>query len=450
MRGNPWNRVMIAGLAALIAVNSASPALGQSKAQDIQKVNAKIAAAQQYFAKAWSDIFRSKGKSFPVPRVVMYENSQKSGCGELKKDNAFFCPPDNAIYMDSAFVATLMNEAARTLRTDGDYAAIVAVAHELGHAVALQLNGADVGWKTDDLFAEHAADCYAGVVTRRAKTDKLLEDGDLEEGLFGLARVGDHEQWTYNAGGLGTIRSRDKPKPGAHGKASERQQAFLQGYYGGANFCLLNSFAVEMPPLAGRVIASKSLLPSAAVGAGEGRTCKWSSEAGGLRVQTMPAIGDQCTFNLLGSAAELPNHVRIELTVSPLPNVGTKVPGSSGLYYGDGRPEAGLKGYAFGTDEVIRPILAFVTNKSRSNFDSIFGGTHFGSRKETRYTLEIHHERAEVYFLAYLGGYFVGFKHLDSGVRSARVGVADQAGVWLGKGFDQALVKDFRVVALPD
>ena len=286
-----------------------------------------------------------------------------------------------------------------------------------------------------------------------AKTDKLLEDGDLEEGLFGLARVGDFERWTYDPWFESTIRSMDNPRPGAHGTAREREQAFLQGYYGGANFCSMGSFsygAVEMPPSAGRVIASKSLLPSAAVGAGEGRTCKWSSEAGGLRVQTLPAIGDQCTFNLLGSAAELPNHVRIELTVRPLPNVGTKVPGSSGLYYGDGRPEAGLKGYAFGTDEFIHPILAFVTNKSRSSFDSIFGGTHFGSRKETRYTLESHHERAEVYFLAYLGGYFVGFKHLDSGVRSARVGVADQAGVWLGKGLDQALVKDFRVVALPD
>lgn len=427
--------------------------VGQPKESDIQKVNASISGAQQYFARAWTDIFHSAGQRFPVPNLVMYQDPPRTACGNLGKGNAYFCPADNTIYLDSDLMVALKNGAAGTLHTDGDYAAIVAAAHELGHAVSSQLNAhlPRVIAGRDDLIEEHAADCYAGVITRRAKTDHLLEAGDLEEGLLGLSQVGDKVEWVYDvANGLGTTPSMHRPKPNAHGTAGERQQAFLQGYYGGANFCSGRS-SIEMPPATGRLITAKSLLPSDAPGAGTGRTCKWSGEAGGLRIQTLPAIGDQCTYNLLGSGAQLPDHVRIDLTVRQLPNSTTKRRSSAGLYYGDGRPGAGLTGYAFGTDQWANPILALVTNKSRTRFDTISdGGPKFGNMNENRFTIDVHHEGAEAYFLAYMNGYFVGFHHTHSGVRSGRLGVADQAGVWLGEGFDEALVKDFRISALPD
>ena len=449
MRSNFWNRVMIAWLAGIIVLNSGC----QPKDPNIEEVQAKLAQAQEYFGKAWSDIFQSMGRSFPAPKVVMFRDSQISGCGELKKNNAFFCPPDNAIYLDPAFLAALMKDAAKTLHTDGDYAAIVAGAHELGHAVAYQLDEPPTVNAAYRRAPERAADCFAGVITRRAKTDKLLEDGDLEEGLFALTQVADADWWSRREIDLLAPKN---SSPADHGTAKERHGAFLEGYYGGAKFCSNEPAAPTppTPPEGGNVIKSRSLLPPATAGAGKGRVCKWSSEAGGLRLQTLPGIGDQCRFDLL-AGTELPNHMRLDLTVTQLTNAVTKHGSSAGFYYGDGRPAAGLTGYGFGVDGNNQTIVVLVKNGARYQTPSLsdtvwYGYAWLNKQSENRFTLEVHHEGAKVYFLEYINGHMVGFYDMTSGVRSGRGGVADEAGVWLGEGFDEALVKDFRVVALPE
>lgn len=453
MRRNLLNQVMIAWLPAIIVLNSGVPGLGQPNEPDIEKARAKLTQAQEYFGKAWSDIFRAMGRSFPVPKVVMFRNSQKSGCGDLQKDNGFFCPADNAIYLDAAYLASLMKDAARTLHTDGDYAAIVVGAHELGHAVAYQLDAPPTKSASYRRAPDRAADCFAGVITRRAKTDKLLEDGDLEEGLFALTKVGDAEWWTRT--GIDALTPQNS-SPAEHGTPEERHAAFLEGYYGGAKFCAggLGGTTPPTPPEAGNLIKSRTLLPPAPAGAGKGSACKWSSEAGGLRLQTLPGIGDQCRFDLLAGAA-LPNHVRLDLTVTQLVNATTKRVSSAGLYYGDGRAAAGLTGYGFGVDGNNETIVVLVKNGARYLTPRLsdtrwYGSAWVNKQGENRFTLEIHHEGSKVYFLEYINGHMVGFYNMSSGIRSGRGGVGDQAGVWLGEGFDEALIKDFRVVALPE
>ncbi len=454
MRRDLWNRVMIVCLAAIITLSSGLPILGQPKKDpEIEKVRAKLAQAQEYFGKAWSDIFRSMDRSFPAPKVVKFGDSQKTGCGELTKNNAFFCPADNAIYLDPAFLATLMKDAARTLHTDGDYAAIVVGAHELGHAVAYQLDAAPAKSALYRRAPERAADCFAGVITRRAKADKLLEDGDLDEGLFALAKVGDAQWWTRT--GIDALTPQNS-SPAEHGTVEERHAAFLEGYYGGAIFCSggLGVATPPTPPAGGNLIKSRTLLPPAPAGTGKGRACKWTSEAGGLRLQTLPGIGDQCSFDLL-AGTEIPNHVRIDLTVTQLTNAVSKHGSSAGLYYGDGRAAAGLTGYGFGLDGNNETIVVLVKNGARFSTPRLsdtrwYGSAWVNKQGENRFTLEIHHEGSKVYFLEYINGHMIGFYNMNSGVRSWRSGVADQAGIWLGEGFDEALVKDFRVVALPE
>ena len=61
------------------------------------------------------------------------------------------------------------------------------IAHETGHAVAMQL-----GHRSRDSYEnESTADCLAGAFAYQAKRDKTLEDGDMEEAMFGMELAGD-------------------------------------------------------------------------------------------------------------------------------------------------------------------------------------------------------------------------------------------------------------------
>ncbi len=69
-----------------------------------------------------------------------------------------YCPSDNTIYSDHVFVARQAKAAAAQLGTDGDMAAAGIIAHEMGHAVQIQL-GEDSNIHYEN---EATADCLAG------------------------------------------------------------------------------------------------------------------------------------------------------------------------------------------------------------------------------------------------------------------------------------------------
>jgi predicted metalloprotease len=152
--------------------------------------------------------------------MVAFVNQVQTGCGTMKGGNAMYCRVDNKIYYDVVFLTEEMKATAAARGTDGDYAPIVILAHEMGHGVAHIL---------DARFAltyssERLADCLAGVVTWYARRAGNLETGDLEEGLFELSRGGD---------GPNTSILSDH----AHGPAQARQAAFMLGYNSGISAC---------------------------------------------------------------------------------------------------------------------------------------------------------------------------------------------------------------------
>src|SRR3954469_11826055 len=101
--------------------------------------------------------------------------------------NAAYCYSVNAIYYDEVFVARQSKIAATRLGTDGDMAGIGIIAHEMGHAVAIQL-----GDESRDSYENEAtADCLAGAFALQAERDGSLENGDLDEAFFGMAAAGD-------------------------------------------------------------------------------------------------------------------------------------------------------------------------------------------------------------------------------------------------------------------
>ena len=151
----------------------------------------------------------------------------------MHADNAMYCPLRNAIYYDDIFVARQTKAAANQLGTDGDMAAVGIIAHEMGHAVQMQL-GEDSNIPYDN---EATADCLAGVFTRDSETNGNLEAGDLDEVFFGLAVAGDPTpQYTGNRRIDSQIALR--AQYGGHGTREQRLANFTTGYRAGAKGCL--------------------------------------------------------------------------------------------------------------------------------------------------------------------------------------------------------------------
>lgn len=201
--------------------------------RDVRASNEKIAMGHAALREMWSDHFRQLGSRFAVPRLVRYQGGAMSACGVMRAGNAGYCPADNTIYFDEIFVAAQAKNAAREIGTDGDMAAIGIVAHEFGHAVAIQL-----GYASRYTYQnESVADCLAGAFALRAERDGSLEEGDLEEAFFGMAAAADPTPRL-----TGNERTDRRIRRAAalmgHGTREQRTANFGRGYEGGPGACL--------------------------------------------------------------------------------------------------------------------------------------------------------------------------------------------------------------------
>lgn len=248
MRINIARWVRHAGLAALIAglaafgatkpahsasATLAAPALADVTADDIVASNAKVVMAYNALVAMWAADFEQLGTRFAPPGLVRYRGAVRTSCGIMGGNNAAYCTVRNTIYFDEIFLARQAKDAARDLGTDGDMAAVGIIAHEMGHAVAMQL-GAD---SPVPYYNEATADCLAGAFTQRSARDGSLEPGDLDEAFHGLAAAGDptpqltgnrriDRRITYRAALMG------------HGTLDQRLANFTAGYERGAGACL--------------------------------------------------------------------------------------------------------------------------------------------------------------------------------------------------------------------
>lgn len=238
-------RARRAGLALAVALGAvASPAAAQARLvsnvanaplteRDVTASNEKIAAAYGALVRMWSGDFNQLGMRFEPPALLRYRGAVRTSCGVMTGDNAQYCPSRNAIYFDEVFVARQAKEAARALGTDGDMVAVGIVAHEMGHAVAAQLND----WSDIPYDNEAAADCLAGAFAQQSQKDGLLEKGDLEEAFFGMAAAADPTpQLTGNRRLDRRIELRMALM--GHGTREQRMGNFKAGYDGGPGACL--------------------------------------------------------------------------------------------------------------------------------------------------------------------------------------------------------------------
>lgn len=185
--------------------------------------------AQQTF----SAVMRGTGQVYRPAHLVLFWDATRSGCGAAGAEmGPFYCPADERVYIDLGFYRDL----ARRFGAPGDFAQAYVIAHEMGHHMQ-NLLGIEArvrqGQRQDrrqrnqlSVLMELQADCFAGVWGHSAQHRKLLEPGDIEEGLRAAAAVGDDRLQKAATG-------RVSPESFTHGSAAQRSQWFRRGLESG-------------------------------------------------------------------------------------------------------------------------------------------------------------------------------------------------------------------------
>jgi len=181
----------------------------------------------------WKEQFRRTGQQYQDATLELFRDRTSTGCGPgTSGTGPFYCPPDQGVYIDLGFFKELSDR----FGAPGDFAQAYVIAHELGHHVQNLLgiddrvreqSGRDRDRANDlSVRQELQADCFAGVWGHAAYSRKLLESGDLEEGLAAAESVGD-DRIQASAG------VEVNPETWTHGSAEQRQAWFRRGFDSG-------------------------------------------------------------------------------------------------------------------------------------------------------------------------------------------------------------------------
>lgn len=179
----------------------------------------------------WGPIFKQNGGQYQPPKLVLFNGQVQSACGvNSAQAGPFYCPGDHQAYLDLGF----LNELQR-LGAKGDFAVAYVIAHEIGHHVQnltgtmdkvrhVQMQSNKTQGNSYQVMAELQADCYAGVWAHHAhKNRKVLESGDIEEGINAAAAIGDDA----------LTKGRVHPDSFTHGTSQQRMQWLQRGLKSG-------------------------------------------------------------------------------------------------------------------------------------------------------------------------------------------------------------------------
>jgi uncharacterized protein len=196
----------------------------------------------------WATLFKQAGRTYKEPKLVLFEESVSSACGMASKAiGPFYCPADHKAYLDLSFFRDLDQR----FKAPGDFARAYVVAHEIGHHIQSLLGtSGEVHRKQQALPKPKAnalsvrlelqADCYAGVWAHFAHRErKMLEAGDLEEGLRAAAAIGDDRLQKMSKGHV-------SPESWTHGSSAQRVKWFRVGFKRG-DMKACDTFSVAQP-----------------------------------------------------------------------------------------------------------------------------------------------------------------------------------------------------------
>jgi uncharacterized protein len=181
---------------------------------------------------AWHEIFRQMGRQYEEPKLVLFTDMTRSGCGFASgASGPFYCPEDRRVYIDLGFYRLLQER----LGAGGDFAQAYVIAHEVGHHVQNLLGISDrvqaargrvsqSEYNRLSVRLELQADFLAGVWARYADRVKhVVEAGDIEEAMRAASAVGDDRLQSRSRGYV-------VPDSFTHGTSEQRARWFRRGY----------------------------------------------------------------------------------------------------------------------------------------------------------------------------------------------------------------------------
>ena len=213
------------------------------------EANASIDCRMAGAADSLDTYWATQVDGYASTNIVLFEGQVSAGCGTASSAvGPFYCPPDQTIYIDTAFFGQLTD---RFGASGGSLAQMYVVAHEWGHHIqnivgfmdGLDLQ--DTGPTSDAVRLEVQADCFAGAWVGAASTIvdgqgvtflEPVTDQQIQDALSAASAVGDDSIQEATQGQV-------TPETWTHGSSEMRQRWFMTGYEGGPNAC--DTFAVD-------------------------------------------------------------------------------------------------------------------------------------------------------------------------------------------------------------
>lgn len=205
----------------------------------------RLAAASLAIDEFWAENVRD----YREPQLIIVDGSTSTACGTASNATGpFYCPPEEAIYVDPTFFALLREQFDATA---GPLAQLYVLAHEYGHHVQ-QITGImnqnpnnGPGPDSNGVRTELQADCFAGAWVA-AMANARDENGvaylqqpteaQIRDALNAAASVGDDHIQQETGGQI-------NPERWTHGSSDQRQRWFAEGYQGGVGAC--DTFAIS-------------------------------------------------------------------------------------------------------------------------------------------------------------------------------------------------------------
>lgn len=221
------------GLGPATTPNTSSPQInprsgtGGREDEMKQMMSAVLASTEE----VWKGVFKSYGRDYPEPELVLYSNGVRSACGLASSAaGPFYCPGDSKVYIDLSFYQKLAQE----FGAPGDFAQAYVLAHEVGHHIQniigvlpqfnrMRQSMPKLEVNKMSVRVELQADCFAGIWGHFASREGWLEAGDLDEALKAAEKIGDDAIQRRTQGYV-------VPDAFSHGTSEQRRFWFNRGF----------------------------------------------------------------------------------------------------------------------------------------------------------------------------------------------------------------------------
>ena len=185
----------------------------------------------------WTSLFRDMGRQYRDPKLVLYRDATRTGCGVGQSAmGPFYCPADERVYLDLGF----FDDLASRFHAPGQFPQAYVISHEIGHHVQNLLGISDkVEQMRQNMSKRDAnalsvrvelqADCLAGVWANRADQKsggKLIDDKDVDQALAAASAIGDDRLQRQ-------VQGRVVPDSFTHGSSAQRTRWFRAGLASG-------------------------------------------------------------------------------------------------------------------------------------------------------------------------------------------------------------------------